>query len=85
MDGRYAGVERMTAFLLLVSATLAILIVLYATIRFYPRLSPTGQFISLLVSFGGLVALASLVISTFRHFLQPAIRNGARRARKRNA
>lgn len=75
----------MTAFLLLISASLAIVIVLYATRAFYDRFTPAGQFLSLLVAFGGLVALASLSLSTFRHFLHPALKNGADRVRKRNA
>lgn len=76
--------EKLSAFLLLVSAGLAVVIVLAATYFFYAGFGPEGQFVSLLVTFGGFVALASLTASTFRTFLQPALKNGAHRVRKRN-
>lgn len=87
MNPGLAPVERLTALLLLVSASLAVVIVLYATLHYYdaPTSTPLGRFISILIALGGLAALASLTISTFRHFLQPALENGTRRVRKRNA
>lgn len=76
---------KLTALLLLVSAGLAIVIVLYATLDYYRTSeSAAGRYVSLFVALFGVAALASLTISTFRHFLQPVLENGSARLRPRS-
>jgi hypothetical protein len=80
------------AFLLLVSASLVVLLVLLATRHYYASLGTAGRLLAWLVILGGFAALGSLMVSLLRLYVRPALDNvrpilengRVRRSRKRN-
>jgi len=73
------------AFLLLASATIVMLLVLFVTRAYYATFEPFGRFLAWFVVVGGVVALASLASSLLRLYIRPAWEEGRARRRRGNA
>lgn len=70
------------AFLLLLSATLVMVLVLLVTRHYYAGFSPGGRALAWLVVAFGVASLGSLGAILLRLYVQPVVANGGRRRKR---